>query len=59
MDFSKVIELNPKYAEAYVIRGAIYTDMNLFSLAKMDAQKACELGSCELLNLLKKEELKP
>jgi hypothetical protein len=28
-------------------------------LAKIDAQKACELGNCTLLNLLKKEELKP
>ncbi|MCZ7380031.1 MAG: tetratricopeptide repeat protein [Candidatus Methanoperedens sp.] len=42
-DYNKAIELNPKYAEAYNNRGAVYIYSNEFDKAIKDYNKAIEL----------------
>ena len=51
-DYSKAIEINPKYANAYNNRGYIYL-VKLGNKVKAcaDWKKACELGKCKNYNL--------
>ncbi|MGD0021789.1 MAG: tetratricopeptide repeat protein [Smithellaceae bacterium] len=48
-DYAEAIRLKPDYAEAYHNRGGIYFVQGNNELCCRDAQKACDLGSCELL----------
>jgi hypothetical protein len=48
-NFNKAIRLNPNYAEAYYNRGFTYLLQGNKELGCPDAQKACELGSCKVL----------
>jgi tetratricopeptide (TPR) repeat protein len=43
-DFSKAIELDRDYANAYYNRGNLYRSMGNKELAVADYQKACDLG---------------
>jgi tetratricopeptide (TPR) repeat protein len=52
-EFNKTIRLNPDLAEAYKNRGAAYLSQSNNELGCRDAQKACELGDCQLLALSK------
>lgn len=56
-DYSKAIELNPKYAEAYYNRGVDYYDKKEYDRAWEDVYKAQGLGfkvHPEFLNALRK-----
>jgi len=49
-DFNKTIRLNPDFTDAYYNRGVIYLNHGYRELGCSDAQKACELGNCKLLD---------
>lgn len=42
-DGNKCIELNPNYARGYIKRGSVYIDLEMYSEARYDFQKAKEL----------------
>ena len=48
-DFTKVIHLKSDYADAYSHRGVLYFIQGKDNPGYNDAQKACALGNCELL----------
>jgi protein O-mannosyl-transferase len=52
-DLNMAIEIKPDYAEAYKSRGADYLMLGNKELGCRDAQKACELGNCEILEIAK------
>jgi tetratricopeptide (TPR) repeat protein len=43
-DYTKAIEINPKYAEAYNERGVVYDDKDQYALAIRDYTKAIEIN---------------
>ena len=55
-DYTQVIDLDPTGNEAYNDRGIIYVQLDRRIKACADAKKACELGDCKLLALLKEEK---
>ena len=52
-DFSKTISLKPDFAEAFINRGIIYLIQKDNESGCRDAQKACVLGECKLLEIAK------
>lgn len=52
-DFNKAIRFKPDYAEAYSNRGVLYFNQNQKEMGCYNAQKACELGTCKLLEMAK------
>jgi hypothetical protein len=48
-DYNRAIEIKPDLAEAYLSRGAYYLNQGDNISGCRDAQKACELGNCKLL----------
>ena len=50
-DYTEAIRLKPDYAEAYNNRGAVYLNQGDTRLGCLDARKACELGSCKILEI--------
>jgi len=54
-DLSEVISRKPDYAEAYSNRGIAYINQGDRERGCRDAQKACALGSCTLLEKTKKQ----
>jgi tetratricopeptide (TPR) repeat protein len=52
-DYNNVIRLKPDYADAYNNRGIAYLKHGNNNLGCRDAQKACDLGSCKLLEYAK------
>jgi len=54
-DFNKAISLKKDDADFYFCRGAVYLNNGNKNSACRDAQIACQLGSCTLLNSLKRE----
>jgi tetratricopeptide (TPR) repeat protein len=52
-DFNKAIKLKPDYTEAYNNLSGIYLIQGKKSLGCSNAQKACELGKCKLLEVAK------
>jgi tetratricopeptide (TPR) repeat protein len=54
-DFNQAIRLKPDFASAYINRGATYLTMNEKISGCFDAQKACSLGHCELLEMAKEK----
>ncbi|MGA2782101.1 MAG: tetratricopeptide repeat protein [Smithella sp.] len=52
-DFNKAISLNHNYIKAYYNRGTTYFIQGNNKLGCCDAQKACKLGNCKLLELAK------
>ena len=58
-DFSEVIRVKPDSALGYNKRGAFYFDDGANTLGCSDAQKACELGNCNLLEMAKGKGLCP
>lgn len=55
-NLTKVIGLDTNFTPAYILRGEIYYIQGNHSLALCDAEIACELGDCTLMELLKKEK---
>lgn len=43
LEFSKAIEISPKYAEAYSDRGVVYMQQKKYNKAEVDLKKAAEL----------------
>lgn len=54
-DYNEAIRLQPNYAKAYNLRGASYLMGGNNKIGCRDAQKACALGDCELLELSKRK----
>ncbi len=52
-DFNKAIKLKPDYTYAYINRGVAYLTQRNKKLGCPDAQKACELGNCRILEIAK------
>lgn len=55
-DYNEAIRLKPDNAEAYHNRGNVYFIQSNKSLGCSDAQKACELGNCQLLEWAKEKK---
>jgi protein O-mannosyl-transferase len=52
-DYTKIINMKPDHADAYNNRGAVYLNLGNKELGCLDAQKACELGICKVLEMAK------
>jgi tetratricopeptide (TPR) repeat protein len=52
-DYSTAIRLKPDYTDAYNNRGDLYLNQGNKKLGCPDAQKACALGNCKLLEMAK------
>jgi uncharacterized RDD family membrane protein YckC/lipoprotein NlpI len=52
-DFNEAIRLKPDFVEAFYFRGVVYLFKGNKKLGCSDAQKACELGNCKLLEISK------
>jgi Flp pilus assembly protein TadD len=55
-DYTQAIKLDPKDANAYFGRGLAYDSLGDYKSATKDARKACELGECDLLQILGKNK---
>jgi hypothetical protein len=55
-DFNKVIDLNHNHVKAYYNRGLVYFIEGNKGLGCRDAQKACKLGDCKLLEYAKNKK---
>jgi protein O-mannosyl-transferase len=58
-EFNKAISRNPEYAEGYYRRGVAYILQGNYQDGCRDAQKACELENCQLLEYAKAGRLCP
>ncbi|MGA9110134.1 MAG: tetratricopeptide repeat protein, partial [Smithella sp.] len=54
-DYSKAIELNPKYAEAYHNRGITYGSLGNYNQEIADIKKAARLGLKEARDYLSEQ----
>ena len=54
-DFNECIRIKPNYNSAYYNRGVLYLNHGYIELGCYDAQKACNLGNCELLEAAKRK----
>jgi tetratricopeptide (TPR) repeat protein len=52
-DYNQTIRLRPDYVKAYINRGINYLSQSNKQLGCGDAQKACALGNCKLLEMAK------
>lgn len=52
-DYDQAIRLQPDLAEAYVNRGSTYILQGDKKRGCLDAQKACELGNCQFVEMFK------
>ncbi|GAB6269882.1 MAG: tetratricopeptide repeat protein [Smithella sp.] len=52
-DYNKAISLQPNYASAYNNRGIYFLSHGNKTLGCFDAQRACALGNCKLLEIAK------
>jgi len=50
-DYTEAIRLKPDYAEAYNNRSAVYLNLGDTRSGCLDAAKACEMGSCNILKI--------
>jgi Flp pilus assembly protein TadD len=57
-DFSRAIRINPNDAVSYSMRAVIFNLSGDFQSAMQDARKACDLGDCEGLLLIQKNQPK-
>ncbi|MFZ1981786.1 MAG: tetratricopeptide repeat protein, partial [Smithella sp.] len=56
-DYSKAIELNPKYAEAYHNRGVTYGSLGNYNQEITDIKKAARLGLKEAKDYLSEQRI--
>jgi len=52
-DFNKTLRLKDNHADAYNIRAAVYLNQHNIISGCLDAKKACELGNCSTLKVVK------
>jgi hypothetical protein len=52
-DINNVIRMEPNFTSAYINRGIVYLTQGNKGSGCRDAQKACEMGSCRLLEMAK------
>lgn len=52
-DYNQTIRLKPDLAQAYINRGVIHLNQGNKKLGCYDAQKACRLKNCLLLDMTK------
>jgi lipoprotein NlpI len=52
-DYDEAVRLKPDYGKAYNNRGLVYLNQGNKKLSCFDAQKACALGDCKLLEFAK------
>ena len=52
-DCDRALALNQNYSDAYINRAVIYLNHGNKGLGCLDAQKACELGNCRILEMAK------
>lgn len=55
-DFNQAVRLKPDFTYYYINRGAIYFIIQNKEQGCIDAQKACSLGSCELLEMARRKK---
>ncbi|GHS86336.1 hypothetical protein FACS189487_00420 [Campylobacterota bacterium] len=55
-DFTQAIKFDPHDAESYYNRGVLYGELGDYLKATQDARKACELGSCGLMQELRDDD---
>ncbi|MBN1472016.1 MAG: tetratricopeptide repeat protein, partial [Syntrophaceae bacterium] len=55
-NYNEAIRLNPDYVQAYNNRGNTYFSKGDNELGCRDAQKACELGNCQLLEFARNKK---
>ena len=53
-DYSAAIDRQPNCLGTIINRGVSYSRIGNYKSASIDARKACALGDCELLDMLKK-----
>lgn len=53
-DYTNAIAIQPNNLGIIINRGVSYSHLGDYKNASMDARRACELGDCELLDMLKK-----
>jgi hypothetical protein len=53
-DYNQAIQLNPDFAEAYINRGSAFLMHGHNDLGCSDAQRACDLGNCVLIETAQK-----
>jgi tetratricopeptide (TPR) repeat protein len=58
-DFNQAIRLKPDFADAYINRGVTYLIIKNKEMGCFDAQKACSLGNCKLLEMAKSKRYCP
>ncbi|MDR0665187.1 MAG: tetratricopeptide repeat protein [Helicobacteraceae bacterium] len=56
-DHNQAIKIDPNYADAYNNRGVAYVNLGDLKSATKDARKACELGACQLLQIMEQNQL--
>jgi tetratricopeptide (TPR) repeat protein len=54
-DYNKAIKINPRHADTYINRGNAYGDKFQYDKACSDWMRACELGSCEDIELARRK----
>ena len=54
-DYTQVIDINPRDAEAYNHRSLIYAKQGDYRRATADARQACNLGICDVIEWLNKK----
>lgn len=55
--FDKIIEINPRSANAYGSRGFAYMKLGNTDMACADWERACELGRCASYNIAVRKDL--
>jgi hypothetical protein len=53
VDYNEAIRLKPDYASAYNNRAFVYLSQGNEERGCYDAEKACSMGSCEVLDYYK------
>jgi Flp pilus assembly protein TadD len=58
-DINNVIRMEPSFTSAYINRGIVYLTQGNKELGCRDAQRACELGNCRLIEMAKSNKYCP
>jgi tetratricopeptide (TPR) repeat protein len=52
-DYSQAIRLKPDLTQAYINRAVVYLNQGNKKQGCLDAQKACKMGQCQLMDMAK------
>jgi protein O-mannosyl-transferase len=56
-DFNEAIRIKPDYIDPYINRASVYLKQGNYGPGCRDAQRACELGYCETMEIAKRKGL--